>query len=244
MDEALELGQFLPFSVAAENEAEYLRFLWEAFESNYGQGRYEFASLAYHLLYMSFISFSIWQIRIARQSQFELAMVGFQNDTEAALLSCDNPFKFYERLKESQIFRFMKLIGCGNEQVGEFAKFVRRRNRIAHPTGSVFFNDREAIDDELALMMREVRNIQGHMEPVIAELYDRFLMESADAGELAYATLHDEISANLIHKNYMSLADLKICAEANLDQIHPHAALIADLHAEVRSLVTSEAALA
>jgi hypothetical protein len=41
-------------------------------------------------------------------------------------------------LKESQIFRFLKIIGCTNEQVGEFSKFVKRRNKIAHPSGLVF----------------------------------------------------------------------------------------------------------
>ena len=50
-------------------------------------------------------------------------MVGFQNDSESDLLAADSPFKFYEKLKESQIFRFLKLIGCANAQVGEFAKF-------------------------------------------------------------------------------------------------------------------------
>lgn len=53
------------------------------------------------------------------------------------------------------------MIGCNNAQVGEFAKFVKRRNKIAHPTGTVFFNDQQAMDEEIADMMREVRNIRG-----------------------------------------------------------------------------------
>ena len=246
MEEALELGEYLPYSLAARTEAEYLQFLWAAFQTNYSEGRYEFASLAYHLLYMSFVSFSIWQIRLAREEQFQFAMVGFRNEFESNLLSCDNPFKFYEELKESQIFRFMKLIGCGNDQVGEFAKFVKRRNRIAHPTGSVFFNDRQVIDDEMAQMMREVRNIEGHMKPVIEEIYTGFLIESGEAEELQYGTFHEEINANLIHRNYLSLADLKICAATETDRHHghPNAAVIAGLHAELQALVLSEDALA
>ena len=238
MDEALELGEYLPFSLSASSEAEYLQFLWAAFQTNYDEGRYEFASLAYHLLYMSFVSFSIWQIRIARPEQFRFAMVGFRNESEGKLLSCDNPFKFYEELKESQIFRFLKLIGCGNDQVGQFAQFVKRRNRIAHPTGSVFFNDQRTIDDELGLMMREVRNIEGHMRPVIREIYDRFLVESADSEELEYGTLYEEINANLIHRNYLSLADLKICAavDVGLHETRPNAEVVADLHAELQAL--------
>ncbi|ARM11328.1 MULTISPECIES: hypothetical protein [Rhizobium] len=212
MDEALELGIYLPQSFANRNEQAYLDFLWSAFRTNYEAERFEFASLAFHLLYMSFVSFSIWQIRLAMPDQFRMAMVGFRSEEEGSLMDCESPFKFYDRLKESQIFRFLKLIGCTNQQVGEFAKFVKRRNKIAHPTGTVFFNDRAAIDAEIADMMKEVHNIEIHMEPVVLELYRRFLKTSADLEEREYADPADELAANLIHAHYMSAADLVTCA--------------------------------
>lgn len=59
MDEAFELGTYLPRSFANASEQAYLDFLWSAFQTNYEGERYEFASLALHLLYMSFVSFSI-----------------------------------------------------------------------------------------------------------------------------------------------------------------------------------------
>ena len=45
------------------SEQEYIEFLWDAFESNYTHGKYQFAFLAYHMLTMSFVYFNIWQIR-------------------------------------------------------------------------------------------------------------------------------------------------------------------------------------
>lgn len=242
MDEALELNEYLPYSMAAANEQSYLQFLWSAFESNYEQGRYEFASLAFHLLYMSFVSFSIWQIRLARPEAFHMAMVGFRAEDEGKITDCDSPFKFYDKLKESQIFRFLKLIGCNNEQVGEFAKFVKRRNKIAHPTGTVFFNDQQAIDEEIADMMREVCNIEQHMQPVIAELYQRFLIESAGAEELEYGTYAEELTANFVHNAYMSMADLRHCSTFDIATLadHPGQDALAGLHAEIDALVESE----
>jgi hypothetical protein len=239
MDEALELGSYLPKSFANASEQSYLDFLWSAFQTNYETERFEFASLAFHLLYMSFVSFSIWQIRLARPEQFAMAMVGFRSDEEGSLMDCESPFKFYDRLKESQIFRFLKLIGCSNQQVGEFAKFVRRRNKIAHPTGTVFFNDRSSIDAEIADMMREVRNIETHMEPVILELYRRFLISSADQEERQYTDPTDEIAANLVHANYMSAADITICSgfdvaalagEAHHDEVQALHAILLELY--------------
>lgn len=242
MDEANELGQFLPLSFANASEQAYLDFLWSAFQTNYNAERYEFASLAFHLLYMSFVSFSIWQIRLARPGEFAMAMVGFRNEDEGDLMACESPFKFYDRLKESQIFRFLKLIGCTNQQVGEFAKFVRRRNKIAHPTGTVFFNDQTAIDAEIAEMMKEVRNIETHMAPIILELCGTFLSDSADPEEREYADPDDEVLAGFVHANYMSSADLALCRQFNLDPLHGEAtfAEIERLHAALVALAPSE----
>lgn len=36
-----------------------------------------------------------------------MAMVGFRAEDEGKITDCDSPFKFYEKLKESQIFRFL-----------------------------------------------------------------------------------------------------------------------------------------
>jgi hypothetical protein len=171
-----------------------------------------------------------------------MAMVGFRAEDEGKITECDSPFKFYDKLKESQIFRFLKLIGCNNDQVGEFAKFVKRRNKIAHPTGTVFFNDQQAIDEEIADMMREVRNIEAHMQPVITELYHRFLTESAGTEELEYGTLAEELTANFIHKAYMSMADLSHCAAFDIATLGDHAGhdVIAGLHAEVIAMADCE----
>lgn len=216
MDEALELGEYLPVSYKTRSEGEYIGFLWDAFEGNYMSGKYEFSSLAFHLLYMSFVSFSIWQVRLVREQDFKNALVGFQLESEIKLLDADSPFKFYDKLKESQIFRFLKLIGCGNDQVGEFAKFVKRRNKIAHPSGTVFFNDQASIDGEIAEMMREVANIQQHMRPIIGEVYRRFLIESANADEREYANPEEQIEAALIHRNYISWKDIEVCLSFDL----------------------------
>ena len=216
MEEALELGDYLPISYKTRSEGEYIAFLWDAFQSNYTTGKYEFSSLAFHLLYMSFVSFSVWQIRLVREQDFKNALVGFQIESETKLLDADTPFKFYEKMKESQIFRFLKLIGCGNDQVGEFAKFVKRRNKIAHPSGTVFFNDQVTIDAEITEMMREVVNIQQHMSPIILEVYARFLMESSNIDEREYADPEEEIEASLIHRNYISQKDIEVCLTYNL----------------------------
>lgn len=52
MEEAAELGNYLPLSFRTPSERDYIAFLWDAFESNYTNGKYQFAFLAYHMLTM------------------------------------------------------------------------------------------------------------------------------------------------------------------------------------------------
>jgi hypothetical protein len=47
MEEAAELGNYLPLSFKTPKEQEYIEFLWDAFETNYTHGKYRFAFLAY-----------------------------------------------------------------------------------------------------------------------------------------------------------------------------------------------------
>ncbi len=46
------------------------KFLWNAAQSNYDNGNYQFAFLAYHMLTMSFVYFNIWQIKQTKPEDF------------------------------------------------------------------------------------------------------------------------------------------------------------------------------
>ena len=234
-NDASDLWPYLPKTYRSSSESEYIGFLWQAYESNYEEGRFEFASLAFHLLYMSFVSFSVWQIRQAKEEEFSHALIGFQSEAENKILKATSPFAFYEKLKESQIFRFLKIIGCTNEQIGEFAKFVRRRNKIAHPTGSVFFNDQTALDDEIELILEEVRNIQDHMKPIIRTLYEAFLLDSADPEEREYGNPDEQVEFAFIHRFYLSPMDIQSCSDFDLSEFdtHPLKSEIEELHESI-----------
>ena len=90
MEEAAELGNYLPLSFKSPKEQEYIAFLWDAFETNYTHGKYQFAFLAYHMLTMSFVYFNIWQIKQTRPADFAMGLIGFARD-EKALLEATSP---------------------------------------------------------------------------------------------------------------------------------------------------------
>src|SRR3990170_8989027 len=148
MEEAAELGDYLPISFKSESEQDYIGFLWHAFETNYTHGKYQFAFLAYHMLTMSCVYFNIWQIRQARPEDFEKGLIGFGKDNEKSLLEATSPFVF-STVSERTILRFLKLIACDNGKIGTYAKLVEDRNDTAHANGNIFFSTQAALDAKI-----------------------------------------------------------------------------------------------
>lgn len=220
MEEAAELGNYLPFSFKSPKEQEYIEFLWDAFETNYTHGKYQFAFLAYHMLTMSCVYFNIWQIKQTRPGDFEKGLIGFARD-EKALLEATSPFVF-SAVNERTILRFLKLIACDNGKIGTYAKLVDDRNESAHPNGNIFYSTQEALDAKITEILRVVDEIQTHSKPVIEHCYREFLLQNHDPEEREYPEAADQIREVLIHGNYMSRRDVDICLEFNLAGLKEH----------------------
>jgi hypothetical protein len=237
MEEARELSNYLPLSFKTPAEQEYIDFLWDAFESNYSHGKYQFAFLAYHMLAMSFVYFNIWQIKQAKPFDFAMALIGFGRDTEKSLLDASSPFVF-STVNERSILRFLKLISCDNGKIGTYAKLVDDRNESAHPNGNIYYNDQNALDIKIREVMRVVKEIQDHSKPVIENCYKKFLSASHDAEMRDYIEEADQIREVLIHANYLSFEDISICRSFTLEEfsILPQFEQIQELHQKLRNI--------
>ncbi|TAM50992.1 MAG: hypothetical protein EPN53_07315 [Acidobacteria bacterium] len=247
MEEAAELGNYLPLSFKSPKEQEYIAFLWDAFDTNYTHGKYQFAFLAYHMLTMSFVYFNIWQIKQTEPDDFAKGLIGFSKDVEKNLLEATSPFVF-STVNERTILRFLKLIACDNGRIGTYAKLVDDRNDTAHPNGNIFFSTQAALDTKITEILRVVDEIQTHSKPIIERCYGEFLVRSADPEEREYPDPADQIREVLIHGNYMSQCDIDICRGFDVETLDRHEGIdgIRELHKalseEYKTDVTSSAA--
>jgi len=215
MEEAAELANYRPLSFKSPKEQEYIAFLWDAFETNYTHGKYQFAFLAYHMLTMSFVYFNIWQIKQTEPADFAKGLIGFGKDVEKNLLEATSPFVF-STVNERTILRFLKLIACDNGKIGTYAKLVDDRNNTAHPNGNIFFSTAAALDAKITEILRVVDEIQTHSRPVIEHCYREFLLQNHDPEDREYPEAVDQIREMLIHRNYMARRDIDICREFDL----------------------------
>lgn len=210
MDDAFPILDYLPNSFREPGEQEYIDFLWDAFTSNYEHEKYQFAMLPYHMLYMSFVYFSVWQIKLMRPRDFENASI-FVPQKERDILRATSPFTF-SVVKERSIFRFLKLIGCEDQHTGPFAKLVDARNELAHSNGLINCRDQGSANHRIDGVMRQVRAIQSHMTPLLHECLSQFLVESCSQEDgMQYDNPEDQIRELLVHKHYFSLKDIEAC---------------------------------
>jgi hypothetical protein len=207
IEDAQRIFNYLPLAYKTPNESEYISFLWDAFVVNYEKEKYQFAYIAYHMLFMSFIYFKIWQIRENHNDDFAKAMVGFNKDTEAELLKATTPFSFW-LINESSVFRFLKLIDMDNAAVGEFTKLVKGRNQSAHSNGNVFFRSLNEIDKKIDEILRCVEKIQKFSSSVLITCVEAFLLKSTNPEENEYFEASDQVREVFIKRNYLSLDDI------------------------------------
>lgn len=209
MEEAFKIFDYLPLSYKTPTEAEYVNFLWESFEVNYNAEKYPFAFIAFNMLYMSFVYFEVWQIKQNRRRDFDMAMVGFTLDNENKLLSSTTPFSF-SLINERSFFRFLKLLNCRNDRIGNFGKIIEARNQSAHSNGNIYLNSQQAIDDKITDVLRFVDEIQNLSEPIIDTCLIEFLKNSWNADERQYLDDAEQIREVLIHENYLSQKDIEL----------------------------------
>lgn len=88
---AIDILSYLPNSYKTRDEQDYINFLWESYESNYNNGKYPFAFIAFHMLYMSFVYFEVWQIKMNRKVDFEKSLIAFSKDNEKMMLDATTP---------------------------------------------------------------------------------------------------------------------------------------------------------
>ena len=138
MSEANEILDYLPFHFKQGSEQEYIDFLWDSYSGNYENEKYQFSFIAYHMLFMSFVYFKIWQIKLVRVADFEKIKLGFTDGFGKAT----TPFSFSVE-GESRVFDLLKYLCSSHSDVktliGNYKNLVTERNLVTHANGNIPF---------------------------------------------------------------------------------------------------------
>ncbi|MEP1152188.1 MAG: hypothetical protein ABJH08_10715 [Balneola sp.] len=230
MEEGLELAKYLPESYKSIPDTEYMQFLWEAYQTNYEAGKYQFAYLSLHMLFMSFVYFNVWQIKEALEDDFRKALT-FKDRIEDGFIAAESPFGFWKE-NERTIIGFFRLIGCPKVKVSEFRKLVDVRNKLAHTSGNIYFANESSFLDKVHQLVSCTQEMQDYSRGIIQDIYKDFISDSWDEEEREYIDLNDQFREGLIHKYFLSEADIKFCLEFDIKSLskEEHYDEISSLH--------------
>lgn len=214
MEEAYEIHNYLPLHFKTPSEEEYVRFLWDTFESNYNDGKFQFGFIAYHMLFMSFVYFNIWQIKKIHEEDYKKITLGFHD----CFINASSPFSFSEE-GEAKIFKLFKFFGLEDVQIGQYKRIVAIRNLAAHCNGNIHFNDDNSVDEKVTDILRFAEEIQQKTKSAIQDCYKKFLLDSQYIEERRYIEGEEQINEELIHEHYISQKDLEFCFEYDISQL-------------------------
>ena len=208
LEEAGHIFDYLPFYFPREEEEEYVVFLRQAFESNYQNEKYQFAFIAYHMLFMTAVYALIWKIRLMSEHDFRKALIGFGKDNETQLLKASSPFTLH-MLNERSVFRFFKLIGCDDSRIGRYQKIVDDRNQSAHSNGNIYLGDKESVDDKLTAILNYLQELQECFQNGLMDYYVDFLKKNCVPDDREYIDDKEQIDEVLLRPNYFSNKDIQ-----------------------------------
>ncbi len=218
MEEAREIFNYLPVRFKDMNEQEYIEYLWTSFESNYDNKKYQFAFMAYHMLFMSSVYFNIWQVKSVKEDDFNKIKLGFNE----GLGNATNPFGFSVE-NERKVFDLLKYICASHADVksliGNYKRLVDERNDIAHASGTIPFRTDTYLHKRVNDIIRYAEEIQSFTKPIIQECFENFLVESQDEDTREYYDVSEQINEALIHQHYLSQKDIEYCLEYNISRL-------------------------
>ena len=123
MEDPSDILYHFPFDVHLPGHNEYINFLWSCFDSNYQNGKYSFAFIAYHMMYMTCVYYTLWKIKLCRPDEFRLSLIGVYNQHKKDIQNGSDPFVF-SCLRERSIFEFMELLDLDRSAIGLLKKSV------------------------------------------------------------------------------------------------------------------------
>ena len=114
----------------------YFSKLSNTLNLNYKNNEFQFAYIALHLLFMTYLYNLVWQISKINVDYYKIASLFVRpfNGSEIDLNNIKSIFEFKD-LPEKDVINFLHLIGLDNSYIGILKKQIEKRNSMAHASG-------------------------------------------------------------------------------------------------------------
>jgi hypothetical protein len=215
-----EILEYLPISaVDKEDVSLYVQNITNLISVNYRYEQYQFAYFGLHLLYMTYIYFTVWKISKVIPDRYKDATVFARTyNSELDFLNVESIFD-YSRVPEKELPKIFRLIDLDGGQLGIISGFVNTRNDIAHASGKIEIPN----DTEFAIRANSIstsmRNIHRCMTHHIKTWYQGILLNYCSGKFEEYVDDNDFIFEQMIQNFNLSVNELLVCNEMSIREL-------------------------
>jgi hypothetical protein len=213
-----EMLSYLPIDAVDKEDANtYIKSVTDSILVNYGNEQYQFAYFGLHLLYMTYIYFSVRKISIIIPVRYADAVV-FARPFHGQRLDFNNLESVfdYSLIAEKELPNILKLIELDNGQIGKIIGLVDNRNEMAHAKGRFTIPNEESFYMTANGILDSVKNIHRRMDGQIRTWFKDFLLRYCNNEFAEYFDIVDIIVEQMIQGFNLSVQELLVCSEMSV----------------------------
>ena len=213
-----EIMGYLPVSaVDKEDVSLYLRNITNLVNINYKYEQYQFAYFGLHLLYMTYIYFTVWKISKIYPERYCDAVVFAKAYTGRNLdfINIASIFE-YSLVPEKELPKIFKIIGLDDGQIGIIKGLVDNRNDLAHASGKFEILNDLGFEVNANSICTSMRNIHNYMEMLIRNWFSKLLLSYGNGSFDEYEETEDFINEQMIQGFNLSANEVLICNEMSI----------------------------
>lgn len=204
-----KIFNYLPIKFADDEANYFLKYLEETYLENIRNQKYQFAFMAFHMLYMTFCYKTKWFLKTQNNLKINQILKDYiaKRDKRAFF----NVLFDLARFSEKEIFDSLlgSLKGFNSNDIDNCKIHVTKRNHCAHASGKIEYNKEDIsyiISDEL----KYIERMQSKIKPDLIEFFEKF---SNDNWKKSF--IGGDIE-NVFTNNNISRKDLELIIDMDL----------------------------
>lgn len=210
----LNLTSFLP--LGDKSISEYAQKIQKIIDVNLKGEQYQFAYLATHLLFMTYMYSVVWRTSRLYNSRYIDTLTFLKGYGEEGISFRNvNSIFDYHKIHEGDTFEFLKIIDVDKGYIINLKNLIKTRNGMAHANGGFEITTKEQYDNANNNILGIVEEINRKFESHIKEWYQNKLLTYMKANEEKI----DEFIDNLINTENLSIKELEMCTKYGLAKI-------------------------
>ncbi len=209
----LQISYYLPVEWFDLENEEYIEYLIDAYLKNIESETYQFAFIAFHMLYMSFIYKTIWLLKKESYESIEHFISQVSKDFQVVF----SPFDF-SIIEEAKSFQILKCLRFHPNDIELFSLPVKNRNHCSHASGKVQYSKEEVerfISDEL----HSSETILQKTKLCLESLFKKFINDNWDP-ETRELISPKESAETFIRQNLLSPKELEILTSVVIPELN------------------------